>query len=92
MLGHDLDMVSVLSIDRLMVVVRCMVPGGVVRHFMVDAVVGIAVVGIAVIGIAMVGFTVVGVAVIGVAVILSDIVDWHLPVVSLSSVLVVVVM
>lgn len=87
MLGHDLDMVSVLSIDRLMVVVRCMVPGGVVRHFMVDAVVGIAV-----IGIAMVGFTVVGVAVIGVAVILSDIVDWHLPVVSLSSVLVVVVM
>ena len=87
MLGHDLDMVSVLSIDRLMVVVRCMVPGGVVRHFMVDAVVGIAV-----IGIAMVGFTVVGVAVIGVAVILSDIVDWHLTVVSLSSVLVVVVM
>ena len=87
MLGHDLDMVSVLSIDRLMVVVRCMVPGGVVRHFMVDAVVGIAVIGIAV-----VGFTVVGVAVIGVAVILSDIVDWHLPVVSLSSVLVVVVM
>ena len=87
MLGHDLDMVSALSIDRLMVVVRCMVPGGVVRHFMVDAVVGIAVIGIAV-----VGFTVVGVAVIGVAVILSDIVDWHLPVVSLSSVLVVVVM
>ena len=87
MLGHDLDMVSVLSIDRLMVVVRYMVPGGVVRHFMVDAVVGIAV-----IGIAMVGFTVVGVAVIGVAVILSDIVDWHLTVVSLSSVLVVVVM
>ena len=87
MLRHDLDMVSVLSIDRLMVVVRCMVPGGVVRHFMVDTVVGIAV-----IDIAMVGFTVVGVAVIGVAVILSDIVDWHLTVVSLSSVLVVVVM
>ena len=79
-LRHDLDMVSALSIDWLIMVVRCMVPGGVMRHFMVDAAVGITVVH--------------RLAIVTMAdrMDISDLVHRHLTVVSLNSVLVVVVM
>lgn len=88
---HNPDMVTAIAIDRLEVVIGCVMAGSVMRHFMVDAaVVALCIVGVSVVALSVssIGLTKVGFSVM----IPALIVAWLLTVNSLDSVLVLVVM